>query len=170
MALNIVRFGLGLRGIEGGIVSLVLAAVFTAVIFSGQLESAGISLANIDSSNSSKIVELLKPSMEQHADKELTAKFTVATAKQEKTIDSNAAVKNGDAALVASYVVTQLREALTIGCKILIPFLVIDLLVAHLLTLLGILQMPSAVVAFPLKLLLFIAVDGWGLLAQKLIG
>ncbi len=71
--------------------------------------------------------------------------------------------------LVAAFVVSQVRDAFTVGFMVLIPFVVIDLLVANILTALAITALPVVALALPLKILLFISVDGWKLLSEKLI-
>jgi len=68
-----------------------------------------------------------------------------------------------------AFVTTELREAFAIGILIFLPFLVIDLLVALGLTSLGLASTQPQVVALPLKLLLFVAVDGWRLLIDSLV-
>ena len=81
--------------------------------------------------------------------------------------------KNADASsvrvLTVAFASSELMEALALGVLILIPFLVLDLIVANTLTALGIVSMSPMVIALPLKLLLFIAADGWHLLINALI-
>lgn len=72
--------------------------------------------------------------------------------------------------LAAAFLITQLREAFQIGLMFIIPFLVIDLLVANVLLVLGATQISASVISIPLKILIFVAVDGWSLVAIKLIG
>ena len=64
--------------------------------------------------------------------------------------------------------VSELRRAFTIGFLIFVPFLVVDLVVANVLLALGLTQLSPTSVALPFKLLLFVAVDGWRLLARGL--
>ena len=71
--------------------------------------------------------------------------------------------------LVPSFVVTELTEAFAIGFLIYLPFLVIDLVVANVLLALGMQMLSPTQVSLPFKLLLFAAIDGWGLLAQALV-
>jgi len=73
------------------------------------------------------------------------------------------------AVLVPSFVVSELRRAFTTGFLVFLPFLVVDLLVANVLLALGLSQMSPTTVALPFKLLLFVAVDGWKLLARGLV-
>jgi type III secretion protein R len=71
--------------------------------------------------------------------------------------------------LVPAFVVSELRRAFTIGFLVFLPFLVVDLLVANVLVALGLAQLSPTSVALPFKLLLFVAVDGWNLLARGLV-
>lgn len=75
-----------------------------------------------------------------------------------------------DFAVVApAFVVSELRRAFTMGFLLCLPFLVVDLLVANVLLALGLTQLSPTSVALPFKLLLFVAVDGWRLLARGLV-
>ncbi len=71
--------------------------------------------------------------------------------------------------LAPAFVVTELGEAFAVGFLIFLPFLVIDLVVANVLASLGLQNLGVTQVSLPFKLLLFVAVDGWGLLAQALV-
>lgn len=71
--------------------------------------------------------------------------------------------------LVPAFMITELIEAFALGFAIYLPLLVIDLVVANVLLALGMQMMTPAQVSLPFKLLLFVAVDGWGLLAQALV-
>lgn len=80
-----------------------------------------------------------------------------------------AAPAEGDLAVLApAFVVSELRRAFTIGFLVFLPFLVVDLAVANVLLSLGLSQLSPTSVSLPLKLLLFVAVDGWKLLARAL--
>jgi type III secretion protein R len=71
--------------------------------------------------------------------------------------------------IAPAFVTTELREAFMIAVLIFIPFLVIDLVVALGLASLGLASTNPQVIALPLKLLLFVAVDGWRLLLDSLL-
>ena len=73
------------------------------------------------------------------------------------------------AVLAPAFVVSELRRAFTMGFLVFLPFLVVDLVVANTLLALGLTQLSPTSVALPLKLLLFVAVDGWRLLARTLV-
>lgn len=80
-----------------------------------------------------------------------------------------AAPDDSDLAVLApAFVVSELRRAFTIGFLVFVPFLAVDLVVANVLLALGLTQLSPTSVALPFKLLLFVAVDGWKLLARAL--
>jgi flagellar biosynthetic protein FliP len=71
--------------------------------------------------------------------------------------------------LVPAYALNELRVACMLGFKILLPFLAIDLAVAATLASLGMFMTPPTMVSLPLKLMLFVAVDGWALVSAGLV-
>ncbi|MEN6304833.1 MAG: flagellar type III secretion system pore protein FliP [Armatimonadia bacterium] len=71
--------------------------------------------------------------------------------------------------LAAAYVISELRAAFIIGFVIYLPFLVIELVVAGTIASLGLVSLPQAMISLPFKILLFVMVDGWRLLADALI-
>lgn len=72
------------------------------------------------------------------------------------------------AVLAPAFAVSELRRAFTVGFLVFLPFLVVDLVVANVLLALGLTQVSPASVSLPLKLLLFVTVDGWKILARSL--
>lgn len=71
--------------------------------------------------------------------------------------------------LVPAFILSELKEAFIIGFIVFIPFLVIDIVVSGALMALGMMMMPPVMVSLPFKLLLFVLVDGWGLLIKSLV-
>jgi flagellar biosynthesis protein FliP len=63
-----------------------------------------------------------------------------------------------------AYILSELKAGFQIGAMLFLPFLVVDLVVASITTSIGMLQLPPVVISTPLKLLLFVMVDGWSLL------
>ncbi|XKH58718.1 flagellar type III secretion system pore protein FliP (plasmid) [Citricoccus nitrophenolicus] len=74
------------------------------------------------------------------------------------------------ATLVPAFVISELRAAFIIGFVIFIPFLVIDLVVSSALMSMGMMMLPPVMVSLPFKILLFVLVDGWGLIISSLVG
>lgn len=72
--------------------------------------------------------------------------------------------------LVPAYMLSELRAAFQIGFVVLLPFLLIDLVVSTMLMALGMMMMPPVAVSLPLKVLMFVLVDGWSLLVKALVG
>ena len=70
--------------------------------------------------------------------------------------------------LLPAYVTSELKTAFQIGFTIFIPFLIIDLVIASVLMALGMMMVPPATIALPIKLMLFVLVDGWQLLVGSL--
>lgn len=77
----------------------------------------------------------------------------------------------GDDLLVVlpAFLITELKEAFQIGLLVLLPFVVIDLVVANILMALGMTLVSPSAMALPFKLLLFVLVDGWYVLSQALV-
>ncbi len=71
--------------------------------------------------------------------------------------------------LVPAYVISELKTAFQIGFIIFIPFLIIDLVVASVLMSMGMMMLSPVTIAFPFKLMLFVLVDGWGLIIGSLV-
>jgi type III secretion protein R len=80
-----------------------------------------------------------------------------------------AAADDDLAVLAPAFVTSELAEAFAIGFLLLLPFLVIDLVVGLSLASLGLTSTPPGAVSLPLKLLLFVSIDGWRLLVEGLI-
>ncbi|HEX4322518.1 MAG TPA: flagellar type III secretion system pore protein FliP [Acidobacteriaceae bacterium] len=71
--------------------------------------------------------------------------------------------------LVPAYILSELKAGFQIGTVLFLPFLIVDIVVASITTSVGMLQLPPVVISTPLKLLLFLMVDGWHLLIGSLM-
>ncbi len=71
--------------------------------------------------------------------------------------------------VVPAYILSELKAGFQIGAVLFLPFLLVDLVVASVTTSIGMMQLPPVVISTPLKILLFVMVDGWSLLADQLI-
>ena len=72
-------------------------------------------------------------------------------------------------ALLPAFLVSELETAFAIGFRMLLPFLVLDILVATLVVSTGLVMLPPSLVSLPLKLLVFVAADGWSLVVRSLL-
>ena len=71
--------------------------------------------------------------------------------------------------LVAAFVTTELTEAFQIGFILFVPFIVIDMIVSNVLLAMGMQMLSPTIVSLPLKLLLFVLVDGWHVIMRNLV-
>jgi flagellar biosynthesis protein FliP len=103
--------------------------------------------------------------LKQVRDRDLKVIYDVARKPLPKTPE-----EVGMAQLVPAFMLNELRVAFTIGFVILLPFLLIDLVVSAVLLSLGMLMVPPASIALPLKILMFVVIDGWGLIVTGVVG
>jgi len=71
--------------------------------------------------------------------------------------------------VVPAYILSELKAGFAIGAVLYLPFLLIDIVTASITTSIGMFQLPPVVISTPLKILLFVMVDGWNLLAGSLL-
>ncbi|MHC4060549.1 MAG: flagellar type III secretion system pore protein FliP [Planctomycetota bacterium] len=70
--------------------------------------------------------------------------------------------------VIPAFIISEFRTAFEIGCLLFIPFLLVDMVIASVLLSAGMMMLPPVMISLPFKLILFILVDGWGLLARSL--
>lgn len=191
--LSIARYGLGLVGFEFGAVCLVVALAMAWMACPPELTAFGLPEALFSRSQPAQqqplqpqaISQALVPYMQRRIDpviarhllqgdehSKLSAVNTGAAKGAER--DAAGAAPAGQASalrvVVPAYLLSELKSAFQIGCLVLIPLVTVDLLVAHVLALVGVHNIAAAAVALPLKLVLFIVAGGWGLLGRKFLG
>jgi type III secretion protein R len=176
--LQIARSAIGAQSIPSSVVVMTLAGALTVLAMAPvghaiatragpllakpKLETTTLVVDGVDA-----VREPLREFLAKHASPKERGRF-LAVARQGGT--GVAAVDERDlSVLVPAFVVTELTEAFAIGFLIFLPFLVIDLVVANVLLALGMQMLNPTQVSLPFKILLFVAVDGWGLLAQALV-
>jgi len=71
--------------------------------------------------------------------------------------------------VIPAFAISEFRVSFEMGCLLFIPFLLIDLVVAGILLSAGMMMLPPAIISLPFKIILFVLVDGWHLLAQSLV-
>ena len=86
---------------------------------------------------------------------------------EEESVENEADVPL--ATLMPAFITSELKTAFTIGFLIYIPFLIIDLVVASVLMSMGMMMLSPMMISMPFKLLLFVLVDGWGLITGSLV-
>lgn len=168
--LNILRFGMGLRDAGFGLVILVLSLALAVLITGSGVKGVGFDnlLSGKGLGDGKKVEEALGPFLEKHTHPEVKERLRKIS---DKFTDKDVEIQKENFSLLASaFLISELKEAFQLGFIFIVPFLIIDLLVANVLLSIGVSQISAAVVALPVKLLLFIVVDGWSLVSEKLIG
>lgn len=97
-------------------------------------------------------------------EKDLALFFRIRNLPNPKTIDDVPLT-----VLVPSFMISELKTAFEIGFLIYLPFLVIDMVVSSVLMAMGMMMLPPVMISLPFKLLIFVLVDGWNLLIQRLV-
>ena len=77
--------------------------------------------------------------------------------------------QNSDRVVRRSHILSELKAGFAIGAVLYLPFLLIDMVTAAVTTSIGMFQLPPVVVSTPLKILLFVMVDGWNLVTRSLL-
>ena len=164
--LSVFRYGTGLVGVEFGVACLVAAFGLAVATLPPELRDGGFPAAALTGSrvDPGKVVSSLVPRVAASLDRGVVAALGA------RTEEGSGEISSGLAGLLPAFILSQLKEALTLGVLLLVPFVLLDILVAHLLSLLAMQQIGVQVVSMPLKILLFLAIDGWGMLGAKLLG
>jgi len=101
----------------------------------------------------------------QTREKDLALMLEIARAPQPESIESVKTLH-----LVPAFLLSELKTAFQIGFVIFLPFLLLDLVVASVLMSMGMLMVPPTIISLPLKVLMFVLIDGWGLVVRALLG
>lgn len=172
IVLGLTRNALGLQGIPPNQVLAGLALFLSLFIMApvlGQMNDDGLQ-PYLDGDKTAALayddgVEPLRDFMlDQTGDDELRLLTNVA----KRDMPENRADVSM-ATLVPAFVLSELKQAFIIGFIIFIPFLVIDIVISGALMALGMMMMPPVMVSLPFKLLLFVLVDGWGLVITSVV-
>lgn len=101
----------------------------------------------------------------QTREKDLALMLEIARAPQPESIESVKTLH-----LIPAFLLSELKTAFQIGFIIFLPFLLLDLVVASVLMSMGMLMVPPTIISLPLKVLMFVLIDGWGLVVRALLG
>lgn len=172
VVLSIIRSALGLQQTPPNAVLISLALFLSAFIMTPTLETAyreGIApLIENEIDEREAFERTIAPvrgfMLRQVREKDLALFMDVAgIAAVEKPEDTPLRV------LVPAFMISELRRAFEIGFLVFIPFVIIDMVVASLLMSMGMLMLPPVMISLPFKLIFFVLVDGWHLLAGSLV-
>ena len=172
VVLSLVRSALGLQQTPPNSVLLTLAMFLTLFAMNPVFQNA--KQAGLDPYLRKEIpiqtaaVRAFEPfklfMIRQTREDDLLAVVRMAKIAPPKSVDDIGALQ-----LVPAFMLSELRTAFQIGFVIFLPFLLIDLVVAAILMALGMIMLPPTTISLPLKILLFLLINGWTLLAQALL-
>ena len=178
VVLSLARSAMGTQQAPPTLVLTGLAAVLSGHIMAPVMErmyDAGQSAyAELDSGAHileavGKVSEPLRAFLLKHGSPEERSRL-VELARELRPPEESEQVDEGRLfVVIPAFVLTELREAFQIGFLVFLPFLVLDMVVANVLLALGMQSLSPSQVSLPFKILLFVAVDGWSLLARGLI-
>jgi len=188
IVLSILRNALGVQGVLSGAVIVALAALLSAYVMApvvrDGLRRAAAPIAALDldapvaGAQRARVLEALtlaaeplRAFLERNAgasERQLFATLSISGAAGAAPLATS--VDQSDLLVVLpAFLITELKEALQIGLLLLLPFLVVDLVITSVLASLGMTSLSPSTVALPLKLLLFLSVDGFAALSRALV-
>lgn len=180
VVLSLARSAMGTQQAPPTLVLTGLAAVLTGHIMAPVMErmydAAQVAYAEVEAGSGAQILsaaarvsEPLRAFLVKHGSPDERARF-VDLARELRPPEEAEAVHESDLfVVIPAFVITELKEAFQIGFLIFLPFLVLDMVIANVLLALGMQTLSPSQVSLPFKILLFVAVDGWALLARGLI-
>jgi type III secretion protein R len=169
VVLAVLRQGLGLPGVPPAAVTAVLALLLSAVVMAPVAERSLLAMKGRPEGALAAGAEPLREFLKQHTPQRERA-AVLELARRVRAPADRAAVSDADLAVLApAFVLAELKLAFQLGFLLLLPFLVLDLLVASLIQGFSLPGLDARAVALPFKLLLFVVCDGWHLLARGLI-
>jgi flagellar biosynthetic protein FliP len=172
IVLSLTRNALGLQGIPPNQVLVGLALFLSLFVMAPTLkdinEQALQPMLKGDKTQTqawdAAVVPMRKFMLDQTKPKELA--MFVSAAKEDKPETKKDVSLTS---LLPAFILSELKTAFVIGFVIFVPFLIIDIAVSSTLMSMGMMMLPPVVVSLPFKLLLFVMVDGWGLVVRSLI-
>jgi len=178
VVLSLARSAMGTQQAPPTIVLTGLAAVLTGHIMApvmermydvGQAVYQDVGSGAQIISAAGRVTEPLRTFLLKHGSPEERARFLDLARELRPPEEADQVHEEDLFVVIPAFVITELTEAFQIGFLVFLPFLVLDMVVANILLALGMQSLSPSQVSLPFKILLFVAVDGWALLARGLI-
>lgn len=178
VVLSFARAAMGTQQAPPTLVLTGLAAVLTGHIMAPVVER--MYAAGVEASSQARtgaellrgaaaVAEPLRAFLVKHGSDEERARLVDLARELRPPEEAAAVTEQSLSVVVPAFVLTELKEAFQIGFLVFLPFLVLDMVIANVLLALGMQTLSPGQVSLPFKILLFVAVDGWALLARGLI-
>jgi flagellar biosynthesis protein FliP len=173
VALSFVRSSIGLQSTPATIILVLLALFLTFFIMAPTFQRAydeGIQPFTEQKISSEEAYERVTAPFRQFMQKNVREKELAFFVERAELSGIGADIAPSDfRVLVPAFMISELRRGFEIGFLIALPFLVIDIVVATVTMSMGMMMLPPTVISLPFKVLFFVLIDGWTLLAGSLI-
>lgn len=173
IVLSMLRFAFGMQQTPPNVVLIVLSLFFTLFVMQPTIQDIekhaytpyAEKQLNLQQAAERGTQSFKQFMIKQTREKDLQLMFELSKTQIPKTTADISITQ-----LIPAFMLSELRTAFQIGFVLFLPFLMIDLIVAGTLMSLGMIMVPPMTIAMPLKILIFVLVDGWSLVTQSLLG
>ena len=173
VALSFLRSGLGLQSAPANLVLISLSLFMTFFVMAPTFDRAwqnGLKpMMDNQISQQDALAAVIEPFREfmlaQVREKDMALFESLSKGRFETADRSKADLR----LLIPAFMISELRRGFEIGFLIVLPFLVIDMIVATLTMSMGMMMLPPSVISLPVKILFFVLIDGWNLLIGSLV-
>ena len=173
VVLSLLRSAIGVQTTPPNVVIISLALFLTGFIMAPTFEAAYrdgiVPLMNDEIDESQAFDRTVAPlhgfMLHQVREKDLMLFLDLAQVDEANLVPEQTPLR----ALIPAFMISELRRAFEIGFLIFVPFLVIDMVVASVLMSMGMMMLPPIIISLPFKIIFFVLVDGWNLIAQSLV-
>lgn len=175
---TLVRNGLGLQQVPSNMVINALALMLAMYVMHPIIDGLYVAYTELEAplTTVQAVVEFLDASLgnykaylARYADADLVQFFERARLAEGEQVAPLAPEDRSFFALLPAYALSELKDAFRIGFYLYLPFVVVDLVVSSILLSLGMMMMSPVTISAPIKLILFVVMDGWSLLSQGLV-
>ncbi len=169
IVLSMIRSGLGAQQVPSTVVIAALSLCISLIVMQRPLHEVAGKLAHLESEQFHHMPSATTLQQIRSALEPLLEFIDQHTSPRERAVVQSISAESALQHRLLAFMLTELREGFTMGFVILVPFLVIDFIVANILVGLGMMMVSPTLLSLPLKLILFVMVDGWLQLTRGLI-
>ncbi len=173
IALSFLRSGLGIQSAPANLVLISLSLFMTFFVMAPTFDRAwqnGLKpMLDNEISQQDALVAVVQPFREFMLSQVREKDVALFESLSKGRFDAGDRTKVDLRLLIPAYMISELRRGFEIGFLIVLPFLVIDMIVATLTMSMGMMMLPPSVISLPVKILFFVLIDGWNLLIGSLV-
>ena len=173
IALSFLRSGLGIQSTPANLVLISLSLFMTFFVMAPTFDRAwqtGLKpMLDNEISQQDALAAVVQPFREFMLSQVREKDVALFESLSKGRFDAGDRAKVDLRLLIPAYMISELRRGFEIGFLIVLPFLVIDMIVATLTMSMGMMMLPPSVISLPVKILFFVLIDGWNLLIGSLV-